>query len=56
MKLSPPKQITFWVAVVVALVGLLGALLKISVLETYGIWVLALGFVILALGNILEGF
>jgi hypothetical protein len=55
MKLSAPKQITFWVAVVVALIGLLGALLKLSVLETWGIWVLALGFVILAVGNLMEG-
>jgi hypothetical protein len=56
MSLSAPKQITFWVAVVVALIGLIGAVAKISVLETWGIWVLALGFVILAIGNLMEGF
>jgi hypothetical protein len=56
MSLSAPKNITFWVAVIVALIGLVGAVAKISVLETWGIWVLALGFVILALGNMLEGF
>jgi hypothetical protein len=44
------------VAVIVALVGLLGAVLKVSVLTDWGIWVLAVGFVILALGNLLEGF
>jgi hypothetical protein len=55
MQLSAPKQITFWIAVVVAVVGLLGALLKVSVLDTWGIWVLALGFVILAIGNLMEG-
>jgi hypothetical protein len=56
MKLSAPKMTTFAVAVIVAVIGLLGAVLKVSVLETWGIWVLAVGFVILALGNMLEGF
>ncbi len=55
MRLSAPKQVTFWVAVIIALIGFLGAILKLSVLETWGIWVLAVGFLLLALANLLEG-
>lgn len=56
MKLSPPKKTTFWVAVVVAILGVLGAVVKLPVLSEYSLWVVVLGFVILALGNLLEGF
>jgi hypothetical protein len=57
MKMSPPKQITFWVAVVVAVIGLV---LGLGVLgdsyKDWGLWVELIGFVILAAGNLLEGF
>jgi hypothetical protein len=57
MKLSAPKQVTFWVAVVVAVLGLLGGLVTtLPVIGgALGFWLLLLGFVILALGNLLEG-
>ncbi len=56
MKLSAPKVVTFWVAVIVAILGVLGALIDIPVITDYNLWVVVLGFVILALGNLLEGF
>jgi Co/Zn/Cd efflux system component len=56
MKLSAPKQITFWVAVVVAVIGLIASFVAIPVLSGYAFWIVVLGFVILALGNLLEGF
>jgi hypothetical protein len=55
MKLSAPKQVTFWVAVVVALIGLIASFVTIPVLSGYALWIVVLGFVILALGNVLEG-
>ena len=55
MKLSAPKQITFWIAVVVAVVGVIATLVTLPVLSPIAIWVVAIGFVILALGNLLEG-
>ncbi len=55
MKLSAPKQVTFWVAVVVALIGLISALVTIPVLSGFALWILVLGFVILAAANLLEG-
>lgn len=55
MKLSPPKQITFWIAVVVALLGVLGSLITIPVLSDFALWLVVIGFVILAVGNLVEG-
>jgi hypothetical protein len=55
MKLSAPKQITFWVAVVVALIGLIASFVTIPFLSGFALWIVVLGFVILAAGNLLEG-
>ncbi len=56
MKLSAPKQVTFWVAVVVAVIGLISALVTIPVLSGFALWILVLGFVILAASNLFGGF
>lgn len=55
MRLSPPKQVTFWVAVVIGLVGLVAGLVPIPVVSPFAFWLVVVGFVILALGNLLEG-
>ncbi|MCI0476252.1 MAG: hypothetical protein L0Y55_08395 [Anaerolineales bacterium] len=56
MKLSAPKQVTFWVAVVVAVLGLIANFVpSLPVLGGLGFWLLLLGFVILVVGNVLEG-
>ena len=56
MRLSAPKQITFWIAVVIAVLGVLAELATLPVIGGYGFWLVVIGFVILALGNLLEGF
>jgi general stress protein CsbA len=55
MKLSAPKQITFWVAIVVGVIGLIASLVTIHYLSDFALWIVVLGFVILAAGNLLEG-
>ncbi len=55
MKLNTPKKVTFIVAVVLAALGLLGALITIPVLTDLAVWLVLVGFVLLALGNLLEG-
>jgi len=55
MKLSAPKVITFWVAVVLAIIGLLGQLF-VAALAPYAFWILLVAFVLLGLGNLLRGF
>ena len=57
MKLSPPKNITYLIAVIV---GLLGILLEYSIvsfsgLQQYSTEMIILGFVLLALGSLLKG-
>ena len=54
MKLSAPKQITFWIAVAVAVLGLIAFLVPSIGFAAAAFWLLALGFVILALGNLLS--
>ncbi|HOT90868.1 MAG TPA: hypothetical protein PLJ78_14505 [Anaerolineae bacterium] len=55
LKLNAPKQVTFIVAVVLAVLGLLGFLIDIPVLSNLDIWLVLVGFILLALGNLLEG-
>jgi uncharacterized membrane protein len=55
MRLTPPKAFTFWLAIILGIVGVLVALLDIAGLGTYGMYILAVGFILLALGNLLKG-
>jgi len=55
MKLSAPKQVTFWVAVVIGLIGLIAGIVPIPVVSPFAFWVVVVGFVILALANLMEG-
>jgi hypothetical protein len=55
MKLTPPKKSTFWISVVLAVLGLLGAV-GVSFLAPYAFWLTFVGFVILVLGLLLKGF
>jgi threonine/homoserine/homoserine lactone efflux protein len=55
MQLSAPKQITFWIAVVLAVLGVLASLVSIPVLSGFAFWLVVLAFVVLAVGNLVEG-
>jgi hypothetical protein len=56
MKLTPPKAITFWIAIFLGVFGTLIALGVLNIMAaTYGILILAIGFIMLALGNLLKG-
>jgi hypothetical protein len=51
MKLSKPKVVTWWIAVIVGLLGILGALFSIPFVSQYAIWFIAFAFVLLALAT-----
>lgn len=53
MKLTPPTQVVFFVALVIAIVGLLIFLGTLSV-GISAFWVMTIAYVVLALGNVLE--
>lgn len=55
MQLSAPKQITFWIAVVIALIGIVASFVTIPFLSGFAFWIVVLAFVLLAAANMLEG-
>jgi hypothetical protein len=55
MKFSAPKQITWWIAVVIGVLGILAQLLTIPVLKDYAIWLVVIGFALLAVATVMEG-
>jgi len=54
MKLNRPKEITFWIAVVLVLLGIMAHLGSIPGLAAYAFWMVVAGFVLLALGNLMR--
>ena len=54
MTLSEPKVITWWVAVILGVLGILGHLVTLPVITGFAFWLVALAFVILALGTYLK--
>ncbi len=55
MKLSAPKTGTFWLALIVAALGLVASLVSIPVLSGFAFWLVVIGFVILLLGTMVKG-
>ena len=55
MNLSAPKQITFWIAVILGVLGILGTLVPTIGLGSFAGWLLIIGFIVLVLANLLEG-
>ena len=53
MKLSTPKNITFYIAVILAVIGLLGYF--IASFTPFAPWLILIGFIVLAAGNLFEG-
>ncbi len=54
MKLSAPKQITFWIAVALAVIGVIMRLIpSVARLGLSG-WLILVGFVVLAAGCLIE--
>jgi hypothetical protein len=51
MKLSKPKVITWWIAVILGGLGILAYLVPIPGLSSFAFWLVAAGFVLLALAT-----
>ena len=50
MSLSAPKQVTFIVAVALAVLGLLASIVQLGFLTDLSTWMILLGFIVLAAG------
>jgi Na+(H+)/acetate symporter ActP len=55
MNLNAPSQTLFIVAVVIAVVALLGAIIAIPFVSAYAFWILLLAFIILVAGVMMKG-
>jgi len=55
MKLQKPKTNTFWISVILAALGFIGNLVSIPFVSAYAFWFVLVGFILLALGNLLKG-
>jgi threonine/homoserine/homoserine lactone efflux protein len=55
MKLTPPKQITFWISVLLVVLGAAASAYQWGIISTLSTAIMVLGFVLLALGNIIKG-
>jgi hypothetical protein len=51
MKLSEPKTITFWIAVIL---GVLGVVAYFA-FNSYAFWLVLIGLIVLVLGNLMKG-
>ena len=54
MKLSAPKVITWWIAVALGVLGLLGHLGTVADLNMYAFWLVTIGLVLLVLATYLK--
>jgi hypothetical protein len=55
MNLNKPKVITWWIAVVLAVLGVIANLVTIPVLSGFAFWLVVIAFVLLAAANALKG-
>ena len=56
MKLTPPKILTFWISVLLAVLGLIGSFVSIPFVSGAAFWFVLVGYVVLAAGLLLKGF
>ena len=54
MRLTRPKQITWWIAVALGVLGLLGHWGVVAPLGAYAFWLVTAGLVVLALATLLR--
>jgi hypothetical protein len=55
MKLNPPKKVTWTLAVILGLAGILGTFFAIPVVSTFSFWLVVLGWLLLVLATYLKG-
>jgi hypothetical protein len=55
MKLSPPKQITWFIALALAVLALLGQIKTVAALSPYSFWLALIAAALLLLATIVKG-
>ena len=54
MRLTPPKQIVFYISAALAVLGII--FFFVSSLSAYAFWAILVGYVLLFMGNAVKGF
>jgi hypothetical protein len=54
VKLSAPKQVTWWIALVVGVVGVLAHLVTIPVLSGFAFWLVVVAFALLVVATFIK--
>jgi hypothetical protein len=54
MKLSSPKQSSWWIAVILGVLGILGTFISIPFVSQYTFWFVAVGWLLLVLATYLK--
>ncbi|MHC1740171.1 MAG: hypothetical protein AB9897_03555 [Anaerolineaceae bacterium] len=55
MKLSAPTKVLFYISVIVFIVGLLAALVGAFKLGSFAVWIVAIAYLLLAIGVLMKG-
>jgi hypothetical protein len=55
MNLNAPSQVVFWIAVIIAIIGIVVSFNVIPALTAYALWIVVLGFIVLAGGVLMRG-
>lgn len=55
MKLSEPKVVTWWIAVILGILGILASLVNIPVLSGIAFWLVVAGLVLLVVATLIKG-
>lgn len=56
MRLSAPKQISFLIAVILAILAVVANLIAIPTVSGFAFWILVIAFIVLAVANMVDGF
>lgn len=55
MKLSAPKNVSWWIALVLGVLGLLGTLVSIPVISGLAFWLVVIGLALMLLATATKG-
>jgi cytochrome c oxidase subunit IV len=56
MRLTPPKQIVFYISLLLAVLALVGYFVDLPIVTEYGFWTALVAYALLAAGNAVKGF
>lgn len=54
-RFTAPRAITWWISLIIGVIGVIAHLTSLGVLTTYSFWIVVVGFALLLLGTLLKG-